>query len=79
VFDHPVKFCHIDASHDYNSVHRTIAALLPKLVPGGILCGDDFESAHAGRHDLGGGVERAVRELLPGFEVSGNFWWWAKS
>jgi predicted O-methyltransferase YrrM len=72
----PVKFCHIDASHDYRSVRRTLEALLPNLVPGAILCGDDFQTAHAGRADLQGGVERAVRECLPGFQVSGNFWHW---
>lgn len=75
-FAAPVKFCHIDASHDYESVRRTIAALLPQLVPGAILCGDDFVTAHAGRTDLQGGVERAVRELLPGFVAGGNFWSW---
>lgn len=74
----PVKFAHVDASHDYPSVHTTITKLLPHLVVGGILCGDDFESAHAGRADLQGGVERAVRELLPGFQSKGNFWWWQK-
>jgi SAM-dependent methyltransferase len=74
----PVKFCHIDASHDYSSVERTIAALLPLLVPGGVLCGDDFLFAHAGRTDLQGGVERAVRELLPGFDSVGNFWYWRR-
>jgi hypothetical protein len=71
----PVKFCHIDASHDYESVAKEIQAVLQLLVPGGILCGDDFMTAHKGRADLKGGVERAVRELLPSFHSSGNFWW----
>ena len=31
----PVKFCHIDACHDYLSVARTIRVLLPSVVPGG--------------------------------------------
>jgi hypothetical protein len=75
-FVEPIKFCHIDASHDYASVRRTIEALLPKLVPLGVLCGDDFLSAHAGRADLDGGVERAVRKLLPKFEAVQNFWHW---
>ena len=25
---------------------------------------------------LDGGVERAVKELLPGYRNDGNFWWW---
>jgi predicted O-methyltransferase YrrM len=72
----PVKFCHIDASHDYRSVRRTIEALLPMIVAGAVLCGDDIQTAHAGRTDLQGGVERAVRECLPGFQEVGNFWRW---
>jgi beta-1,4-mannosyl-glycoprotein beta-1,4-N-acetylglucosaminyltransferase len=71
-----VKFVHIDASHDYWSVRRTIEKCLKWLVPGGVLCGDDFQSADMSRSDLDGGVERAVREILPGFEQSGNFWCW---
>ena len=73
-----VKFCHIDASHDYVSVKQTIRMLLPKLVPGGILCGDDYCTAHAGRDDLQGGVEKAVREMCPGYVVVENFWYWVK-
>ena len=76
--DKPVKFCHIDASHDYESVKKTIKTLLPKLTKNGVLCGDDIASAHKGRHDLEGGVERAVMELLPGYKKDRNFWWWSK-
>ncbi|MDQ6867047.1 MAG: class I SAM-dependent methyltransferase [Pseudomonadota bacterium] len=72
----PVRFAYVDASHDYLSVKRTIEALLPRLVPGGILCGDDILTATCGRADLYGGVERAVRELLPGFATAFNLWWW---
>jgi len=75
----PVKFCHVDASHDYASVKRTIEALFPKLIHGAVLCGDDFVNAGASRDDLQGGVERAVREYLPGFVAKGNFWVWQKT
>jgi len=75
-FDAPVKFCHVDAAHDYSSVKRTIELLLPRVVAGGVLCGDDYASAHAGRDDLEGGVQRAVTELLPGHGSAGNFWYW---
>jgi beta-1,4-mannosyl-glycoprotein beta-1,4-N-acetylglucosaminyltransferase len=74
----PFKFVHIDASHDYQSVRQTIEASLRWICPGGVLCGDDFESAGMSRIDLDGGVERAVRELLPGFEQMGNFWCWRR-
>jgi len=72
----PIKFCHIDASHDYGSVKTDIEGARKHLLPMGVLCGDDFLSASARRHDLQGGVERAVRELLPGFKTAGNFWYW---
>jgi hypothetical protein len=68
----PIKFCHIDASHDYYSVKKTIEMLLPKLVNGAILCGDDYGS---GKHKrLFGGVKRAVKEMCKGHKVSGRFW-----
>jgi cephalosporin hydroxylase len=76
--EYPIKFCHIDASHDYESVKKTIEMLLPRLTEGAILCGDDIASAHRGRLDLEGGVERAVMELLPGYIKDKNFWWWSK-
>lgn len=75
-FQEPIKFCHIDASHDYDSVSKTIKILLPKIVEGAVLCGDDIETANERRYDLGGGVERAVKELLPGYVQRGNFWHW---
>ncbi len=72
----PIKFCHIDAAHDYDSVRETIELLLPRLVPGAVLFGHDFQSAHAGRDDLNGGVERAVRATLPGWVTRGNNWYY---
>lgn len=70
----PIKFCHLDASHDYASVREALTALLPRLVPGAVLFGHDYESAHAGRDDLQGGVQRAVREVLPRHLAAGNTW-----
>jgi predicted O-methyltransferase YrrM len=75
-FNEKIKFIHIDASHEYESVAETIKLALPKMVRGGIICGDDFIGSHIGRNDLNGGVERAVRELLPGFVAKGNLWFW---
>ena len=71
-----IKFLHIDACHDYKSVITTIRNLLPYMIEGGIMCGDDFQSAHMGRDDLNGGVERAVRESFSssGFGWEDNFW-----
>ncbi|MBY0585798.1 class I SAM-dependent methyltransferase [bacterium] len=74
--DQPIKFCHVDGAHDYASVRRSIELALRRLAPGGVLCGHDFLTAGVSRLDLQGGVERAVRELLPGFSSQGNVWWW---
>ena len=71
-FSKPIKFCHIDASHDYFSVKKTIEMVLPNLVNEAIICGDDFGS---GNHKkLFGGVKRAVKEMCPGYTVVGRFW-----
>jgi predicted O-methyltransferase YrrM len=74
-FDGLIKFIHIDASHEYDSVFKTIQLVLPKMVKGGIICGDDYLSANISRTDLNGGVERAVRELLPHHNNVGNLWY----
>ena len=73
-----IKFCHIDASHDFPSVKADIEAASKLLIPRGVLCGGDFLSANMQRADLQGGVERAVRELLPGMQTAKNFWLWQK-
>jgi predicted O-methyltransferase YrrM len=75
IYNNPIKFVYIDASHDYESVFETINLVLPKMVKGGVICGDDLLTAHIGRHDLHGGVERAVRELLPNFKSIDNLWY----
>jgi predicted O-methyltransferase YrrM len=74
-YNEDIKFIHIDASHDYESVYETIQLVLPKMVKGGIICGDDFMNSNNNRHDLHGGVERAVRELCPSFQNIDNLWW----
>jgi len=75
-YKEPIKFCHIDASHEYQSVYDTIKLIIPNLQKGGIICGDDFLNANINRDDLKGGVERAVRESLTGFKNYGNLWYY---
>lgn len=80
--DSNIAFVHIDAAHDYASVMETLLAVYPRIVDGGVLCGDDYRSAHAGRKDLQGGVERAVGELCAAYtlklHVERNGWWIVK-
>lgn len=73
-----IKFCHIDACHDYFSVKKTIELLLPKMVGQSIICGDDYQTAHKERKDLNGGVQQAVMDLLKGHQHIKNFWYWQK-
>ena len=74
-FEGSIKFIHIDASHEYESVYETINLALPKMVNGGIICGDDYQTANINRNDLHGGVERAVKETLPNHNNIDNLWY----
>lgn len=58
----------IDCDHSYEAVKADIAAYMPLLADGGILCGHDFEEG-------GPGVMKAVNELVPGFLIgAGTIW-----
>jgi hypothetical protein len=72
----PMKFAHVDVGHTFEVTSAMIELLLPHMVLGGIICGDDYLTSHIGRFDLSGGVQRAVSELLPHHSVVGNFWYW---
>lgn len=66
--DQSVDFCYIDADHTEAAVARDIEAWLPKMRPGGILAGHDYDSP---------GVSAAVDRLLKpiyNITVSGRSW-----
>ncbi len=69
--DPRIAFLHLDASHDYDSVADCLVAILPFLVPGAILCGDDYYAD---------GVYRAVHDTLgPSVsDVGGRVWMWQR-
>ena len=53
--DNSLDFVFIDASHEYLDVVNDIKAWLPKITPGGVLAGDDYNWV---------GVRQAVDEVL---------------
>lgn len=66
-----IAFLHLDASHDYDSVADCLRAILPFLVEGAILCGDDLYAD---------GVYRAVHDVLGSSvqDFGGRLWVWQK-
>lgn len=62
----PIRFLHIDAEHSYREVFDNIAAALPLMAPGGVICGDDVHHPP---------VRTAVLELLPKASAMATLWW----
>jgi hypothetical protein len=56
---HSLDFAFIDSDHSYEAVSRDIAAWLPRIKPGGLLCGHDYGSPYPWTQ----GVTRAVDEF----------------
>ena len=67
----PTAFVFIDAEHSYQEVRDCVAAFLPHLVSGGIICGDDSH------HEP---VRRALFDVLPAWSiyVQTTVWSWRK-
>jgi SAM-dependent methyltransferase len=58
--DSSVDYCFIDAGHMYDEVKADIAAWVPKMKPGGIMAGHDFNQVP---------VADAVREAFPSKDI----------
>lgn len=58
----------IDADHDYEKVKTDILTWRPLLNDRGVLCGHDYE-----REDWPG-VKKAVKELIPAYQVIDSLW-----
>jgi len=56
----PFDMIFIDGSHDYKSVRNDIVCWLPRLAPGGLLCGHDYTLTRP--HCAG--VKKAVDEIF---------------
>ena len=63
----PIRFIHIDAEHSYRAVFDNIAEVLPLMVSGGVICGDDVHHPP---------VQQAVFEQLGGVAVTATLWHW---
>lgn len=66
--DNSLDFVFIDAEHTYEALLSDITAWLPKLKPGGILAGDDWDN------DNWIDVSKAVNKLLKNVELRGRVW-----
>ena len=65
----PIRLAFIDAEHSYREVYDTITAVLPHLVVGGVLCGDDIH------HEP---VKRAATDVLRAVETNSTLWVWRR-
>lgn len=59
----------LDGDHSYDAVRADIAAYLPLVRPGGILCGHDFHWSS---------VERAVNSMLAPVQRGPDSLWWVR-
>lgn len=66
-FDRPLKLVFIDAEHSYSEVRDNIEAVLPLLVPGGVICGDDNHHPP---------VQQAVLDTLGNASLTASLWHW---
>ena len=68
VEDFSLDFVFIDAQHDYDSVKRDIELWTPKLKPGGLLSGHDYQPKFQG-------VIQAVHEIVDKPMLGSNDTW----
>lgn len=66
--DASVDFVFIDTNHTYESTIAEIAAWLPKLREGGLMCGHDYNNEGYT------GLAKAVDEKLPKRQVQHSIW-----
>lgn len=69
----PLAFVFIDAEHTEIEVADNIAAVLPLLSPGGIICGDDVLHPPVRQ-----GIVRHLRPVDVHARVGASVWWWQK-
>lgn len=60
--DRSLDFVYLDAQHQYDAIREDLRLWLPKVKPGGVLCGDDYRDAADIKKVCG--VKTAVNEFL---------------
>jgi len=74
-----LDFAYIDAAHDYRNVMLDLDAWFPKVKPGGLLCGHDFDDRNPPEscNEVMSAVTRWMREHAIVFTVTQCSSWWA--
>jgi hypothetical protein len=76
--DNSLDFAFIDADHSYEGCRDDIKAWFPKVKPGGLLCGHDYEN---NQHAFGPMVKQAVDEFIAEkrllLDLGENWTWFA--
>jgi hypothetical protein len=61
-----LRFCFIDGLHTYEEVRDQLAVIRPRMLPGGIICGDDNHHPP---------IQQAVIEAFGNAPVTATLWW----
>lgn len=73
-----MDFVFIDADHSYEGCSNDISAWLPKVKPGGWLCGHDYDNAHPGCNGVKPAVDDFVRAMGVELELSHDYTWFVR-
>jgi len=76
--DESIKFLFVDSWHDYRHVESTLQLAFLKMMPTGIICGDDYLPQEMGVVRAVEGFRQKHSKSLAGFNVYFSFWWTMK-
>lgn len=78
IADELLDFVFIDADHSYEGVTVDIATWLPKLKPGGLLCGHDYANKYSHKWGVKQAVDRVVAARGYRLELGEDFTWFVR-
>lgn len=80
VQDGSLDWVFVDGNHAYKYAREDIVEWSKKVKVGGLISGHDFRDSAPRARKVPFGVGRAVKELVPEFEVKSNVWYtWKKT